>query len=149
MPDPKKPEGDGMPDFSGVTGGASTTAKTKTPAVVYETYTVKPGDSLSKIAKRTLGSTRRWPELFAANRDKVSNPRFIRVGQTLVLPSHDAPMAAAGATYIVRRGDCLFSIASAQLGAGTKWKSIWQMNKDRVRDARFIYPGQRLTLPRA
>lgn len=110
-------------------------------------YRVQPGDSLSKIAKRTLGSTRRWPELFAANRRSISNPRFIRVGQTLILPSHDAP--AAGATYVVRPGDCLFNIASSQLGAGSKWKSIWQLNKDRIRDVRFIYPGQRLTLPLA
>ncbi len=107
-------------------------------------YRVKPGDSLSLIAQRTLGSAKKWPQLYAANRDRVTNPRFIRAGQTLVLPTQ-----AGGASYVVKPGDCLFTIASSQLGSGTRWASIWQMNKDKIRDARFIFPGQVLTLPTA
>lgn len=107
-------------------------------------YRVKPGDSLSLIAQRTLGSAKKWPQLYAANRDRVANPAFIRAGQTLVLPTQ-----ATGGSYVVKPGDCLFTIASSQLGSGAKWASIWQVNKDRIRDARFIYPGQVLQLPTA
>jgi nucleoid-associated protein YgaU len=111
-------------------------------------YRVRPGDSLSLIAQRTLGSARKWPQIYAANRDKLSNPRFIRAGQTLALPS-TSNLARGGTSYVVKPGDCLFTIANAQLGQGTKWQSIWQMNRDKIRDARFIYPGQVLTLPTA
>lgn len=86
MPDPKKPADD-MPDFSGVTGGASTTANAKAPAVVYETYTVKPGDSLSKIAKRKYGNANLWKTLFEANKDRIKNPDLIQVGWELKIPA--------------------------------------------------------------
>jgi len=85
MPDPKKPEGDEMPDFSGVTGGASTTAKST--AVVCETYTVKPGDSLSKIAKNKYGNANLWKTIFEANKDRIKNPDLIQVGWELKIPA--------------------------------------------------------------
>ena len=90
MPDPKKPDDD-MPDFSGVTGGASTSAKTATgapvEAVVYETYTVKSGDSLSKIAKHKYGNANLWKTIFEANKDRIKNPDLIQVGWELKIPA--------------------------------------------------------------
>ena len=85
MPDPKKPYDDEMPDFSGVTGGASTTAKA--PAVVFETYTVKPGDSLSKIAKLKYGNANLWKTIHEANKDRIKNPDKIQVGWELKIPA--------------------------------------------------------------
>lgn len=49
-------------------------------------YTVRAGDCLWNIAKRYLGNGSRWPEIYELNRDKVSNPNVIRVGQVLVMP---------------------------------------------------------------
>jgi LysM repeat protein len=46
-------------------------------------YTVKAGDTLSSIAKHEYGSTADWPALWWVNRDKVSNPQVITVGQKL------------------------------------------------------------------
>jgi len=48
-------------------------------------YTVKAGDTLSSIAKHEYGSTADWPALWWVNRDKVSNPQVIMVGQKLKL----------------------------------------------------------------
>jgi nucleoid-associated protein YgaU len=84
MPDNNQPD-DGMPDFSGVTGGASTTAKA--PATVYETYTVKPGDSLSKIAKLKYGNANLWKAIYEANKDRIKNPDLIQVGWELKIPA--------------------------------------------------------------
>ena len=50
------------------------------------TYTVKPGDSLWRIAARELGSGRRWQEIYALNRELISNPSLIFPGQELTLP---------------------------------------------------------------
>ena len=50
-----------------------------------KTYTVKSGDSLSKIAKK-LEIKAGWQRLWAAN-TKVANPDLILVGQKLQLPA--------------------------------------------------------------
>jgi len=48
-------------------------------------YTVKPGDTLSKIAHDVYGSRADWPALWWTNRHKVANPDAIVVGQRLRL----------------------------------------------------------------
>ncbi|HEY9857588.1 MAG TPA: peptidoglycan-binding protein [Stenomitos sp.] len=55
------------------------------------TYTVRPGDSLSVIAKRELGNASRWREIFDLNQDQIKDPNRIFPGQTLKLPKSDAP----------------------------------------------------------
>src|SRR5215472_442058 len=50
-------------------------------------YTVKAGDTLSSIAKHEYGSATAWPALWWVNRQKVSNPETIMVGQRLNLSS--------------------------------------------------------------
>jgi nucleoid-associated protein YgaU len=50
------------------------------------TYTVKPGDTLSAIAKQFYGNTNDYVKIFNANRDQVSNPDRIKPGQVLKIP---------------------------------------------------------------
>lgn len=78
-----------MPDFSGVTGGASTTAKAADgkPAEVHEIYEVVAGDSLSKIAKRKYGNAKLWTILHEANRELVKDPNVIQIGWKLRIPA--------------------------------------------------------------
>ncbi|MCY1157353.1 MAG: LysM peptidoglycan-binding protein [Citricoccus sp.] len=51
-----------------------------------KTVTVKPGDTLAKIA-RSYGVEGGWKALHAANADTVANANLIFVGQTLHLPA--------------------------------------------------------------
>ena len=51
-----------------------------------KTYTVKPGDTLSQIAKEQLGDANAYTEIFNANRDQLSDPSKIKPGQVLKLP---------------------------------------------------------------
>src|SRR5215510_12998221 len=48
-------------------------------------YTVKPGDTLSEIARHVYGSRADWPALWWTNRHKVANPDAIVAGQRLRL----------------------------------------------------------------
>lgn len=51
------------------------------------TYTVKRGDTLWAIAKRTLGSGSRWKEIYNANINLIGkNPDLIYPGQVLRIP---------------------------------------------------------------
>jgi nucleoid-associated protein YgaU len=47
---------------------------------------VKPGDTLSALAREHLGDANRWPEIFALNGGVLTNPNRIVVGQVLQLP---------------------------------------------------------------
>ena len=53
-------------------------------------YTVKAGDTLSKIAKETLGNANQYMEIFNANRDQLQDPDKIKPGQVLKIPHHAA-----------------------------------------------------------
>jgi len=50
------------------------------------TYTVKAGDTLSKIAHETLGDAQAYMEIFNANKDQLSDPNKIKLGQVLKIP---------------------------------------------------------------
>jgi len=50
------------------------------------TYTVKAGDTLSKIAKDTLGDAHAYMEIFNANKDQLNDPNKIKPGQVLKIP---------------------------------------------------------------
>ena len=55
----------------------------------HETYTVKPGDSLWRIAQNKLGDGKRFMDIFYANRDKMDSPEsVIHPGDVLNLPKN-------------------------------------------------------------
>ncbi len=58
------------------------------PAATF--YTVKPGDSLSKIAKEHYGNASKYPAIFEANRPMLSHPDKIYPGQVLRIPGEGA-----------------------------------------------------------
>lgn len=51
-----------------------------------EFYTVKKGDSLSKIAKAYYGNAMKYPVIFEANREVIKDPNLIYPGQVLRIP---------------------------------------------------------------
>ena len=52
------------------------------------TYTVKAGDTLSKIAKEHLGNANAYMDIFNENKDQLSDPDKIKPGQVLKIPQH-------------------------------------------------------------
>jgi len=69
---------------SAAAAAAAAEAETKPPAS--QTYTVKPGDSLSKIAKEHLGNGNLYMEIFNANKDVLTDPDKLKPGMVLKLP---------------------------------------------------------------
>jgi nucleoid-associated protein YgaU len=51
-----------------------------------QTYTVKPGDNLSKISKEFYGDANEYMRIYYANLDKLRDPDRIQVGQQLTIP---------------------------------------------------------------
>lgn len=54
---------------------------------IFGIYTVKAGDTLSKISKKYLDNPNRYSEIFNLNKDILSNPDLIKVGQRLKIPN--------------------------------------------------------------
>lgn len=54
---------------------------------VYATHTVAKGESLSKIAKHYYDDMMKYKQIFDANRDQLSDPDQIEVGQVLTIPN--------------------------------------------------------------
>jgi nucleoid-associated protein YgaU len=50
-------------------------------------YTVKAGDTLSKIAKEHLGDANAYMDIFNANKDQLKDPDKIKPGQVLKIPA--------------------------------------------------------------
>lgn len=53
----------------------------------FRSYTVKPDDTLWDLAERFWGDAARWPEIHAANKDKIKDPHWIYPGQVLKIPA--------------------------------------------------------------
>lgn len=50
-------------------------------------------------------------------------------------------------TYVVVRGDSLWKLAKAAYGKGSMWKTIYEANKDQIKNPNLIYVGQVLEIP--
>ena len=84
-----KPVAKQIPASTEKTITTSTVAKT-TKAAAQE-YTVKVGDTLSKLAERFYNSISKWEKIYEANKDTLKNPHYIYVGQKLIIPPDDHP----------------------------------------------------------
>ena len=75
-----------------------------------------------------------------------------------IIPEQPVPVAAIPeperqkqppqtGTYTVQSGDCLWNIAKKQLGDGSRWQEIYNLNRDKISNPNLIHPGQVLAMP--
>lgn len=113
-------------------------------------YIVVAGDNLSAIAARHGKS---WQELWALNRDRVSNPNKIFPGLKLRIWGNNQPAAPAAPPapvdntryHTVVSGENLSVIA--QKYNLPSYIILWEANKDQIPDPNMIRPGQKLRIP--
>ena len=76
---------------------------------------------------------------------RITNP-----GTVSVEPSRPTDTAPAVTTYTVESGDCLWNIAKACYGDGSRYNEIYEANKGTIGgNPDRIYPGQVLVIPNA
>lgn len=64
-----------------------------------------------------------------------------------VKSNRSAETAPNNTTYTIKKGDCLYNIAKKELGDGSRWKEIFNLNKSKISNPNLIYPNQKITLP--
>ncbi len=74
------------PTYSDLTADINVDPSLPQPPAPEQFYEVAPGDNLSKIAKKFYGNANEYQRIFEANRDQLSDPDKIKVGQRLKIP---------------------------------------------------------------
>nr|MBC7245853.1 LysM peptidoglycan-binding domain-containing protein [Chloroflexota bacterium] len=100
-------------------------------------YVVQPGDNLYRISLKFHVPIE---AIIAVNR--IVNPWYIRAGQILIIPTGAPPVPPATRTYIVQRGDTVWSIAA--MFRVTPWAIISLNN---LANPNLIFVGQPLLIP--
>jgi nucleoid-associated protein YgaU len=107
-----------------------------------ETYHVRRGDTLMRIAFEKYGDLYKWKQIYEANKDKIKDPNVIVAGTVLTLDnvSNDLPVRT-GKKYMIKQGDTLARISNNVYGTPSKWKKIWQHNKPWIPNPNRIFAG--------
>jgi nucleoid-associated protein YgaU len=140
-------------------------------------YVVSEDDSLGlvSVAKKFYGPEQgnkkiNIDRIFEANKNLLKSPDEIFVGQKLTIPplvNLETETKETGSTfadsilekvksigkkkqtvpYVVRQGDCLWRIATEQLGDGSRYKEIKKLNANIIKDEKDIPVGALLRMP--
>lgn len=105
------------------------------------TYKVKAGDSLWKIAQSKLGDGNKWVEI--AKNNNLKNPSILAVGQELKVSQ---VVVTKSSEYTVAKGDSLWKIAVVQYADGYQWTRIWQDNRVIIKNPNMLEVGMVLKL---
>ncbi len=90
-------------------------------------YTVRSGDTLSKISERYYGNSADWRWIYDANRSKIYNPNNIYVGESLTIP-YSAPRTSSYAPrHAKAKATVLTSVTSISGTLGcTSLEKLWE-----------------------
>ncbi|MBN2316870.1 MAG: LysM peptidoglycan-binding domain-containing protein [Sedimentisphaerales bacterium] len=151
---------------------------TQRPSLSNVIYTVCEGDNLADIAKKFYGPKEgnrkaNVLRIFLANRNVLTSPHDLRIGQKLVIP----PLKTEGSDgelfsssmfetvtsigrnslstheptgerrYVVKEGDSLWSISAELLGDGSRYKEISKLNSGILNNDDELAVGMRLRIP--
>ena len=129
-------------------------------------HKVQPNDSLFKISTKYYGNGEKWTKIFEANKDSMSDPNALHVGQQLLIPditvekeanqAFQAPVVKRSNkkdfvnsdTHTVEAGDTLYRLAKKYYDDPTVWIKIYDANKDTIADKGLLQEGQILIIPK-
>jgi len=165
---PRLPTG---PSITPRSGGTTPTHTETHPTATHGTaatdaaansYTVKSGDKLSLIASKFYpGHTQTGIQsILDANKDQLSDANTLKVGMILKIPASapaanvaahgtdvatgDAAKPGEGSFYVVQSGDTLERIARKLYSDGSRWRELFEMNKDTLSDPHNLRVGMKL-----
>lgn len=63
-------------------------------------------------------------------------------------PAQNQAGAVSPEYYEIKKGDTLSAIAKRQYGDASKWQTIYNANKDIIKNPDLIHPGQKIKIPK-
>jgi nucleoid-associated protein YgaU len=134
-------------------------------ASVKAIHKVKQNDSLFKISRKYYGDEAKWHKIYEVNRDNMSGPNALYIGQELLIPeitlakkvplSIEAPIMKKQdnevpiktTEHTVVSGDTLYHLARKYYDDSTMWKIIYEANEDTIVNESSLIEGQILIIP--
>jgi len=106
-------------------------------------------DQTKKETRELAEEVRRNRELFLRKIEELLKKAKVEEEKLKPKEAKLKPPARKYKIYTVKRGDTLESIAADPniYNDPTKWKKIFEANKDRILNPNLIYPGQKLIIP--
>jgi len=107
-----------------------------------ESYRVKKGDTLMKIAFEKYGNLLRWREIFETNKNQLKSYNFLVPGMTLTVEGVEyVVIEKNGNPYLIQKGDSLSKISKGVYGDSHYWRDLWFNNKQLIHNPNKIYYG--------
>ena len=108
-----------------------TEARVEGPYVPLEQIDASSGDRY--VADETVPEAARWDTPAATEQQSIAE---------------DEILTPAGArTYVVQKGDTLYGLARQFYSDQSRWRDIWEANRNRVPDKNVLPVGTRLIIP--
>ena len=64
------------------------------------------------------------------------------------MPARVGPLEVLGERLaVVRQGESLWGVARRTLGKGSRWREIYEANRDAIADPDYLAPGTELAIP--
>lgn len=136
---------DGQIDFEGYIVGVTTSYTGGTDDYGY-TLNIVQERSINLVANIDYSYKKIDIEYNVLRYTPPANPTVNKTNNT---GSSGSSSSGQSGTYTVKSGDTLSSIARAYYGNASKWPDIYNANRDKIKNANLIYPGQVLTIPNA
>ncbi len=139
-------------------GGASVLARAEVtlvhePEVVADTLKAEPKEEIASVETQQQLAQEEEPvalveetkvEDEAEQTTSSTTPDALEKKEPI---QSDKKEIQTGSAVIIRRGDNLWTVARRNYGAGIRYTTIFEANRDQVRDPNRIYPGQVLKVP--
>jgi nucleoid-associated protein YgaU len=135
-------------------------------------YTWKEGDTYRVIANKYYGEGQKFTVLRRSNEgrtdlqpgDKIFIPVFDSEAASVTPPlakgsakgttvatdptaKKEAAKPSSGKVHVVKDGESLWKIAKQELGNGSRWEEIYELNKDVIPASKAVHIGLRLRIP--
>ena len=159
--------GEPVEDAADATGTTRPAASNNVPYIFHD---VRPGETMTSIAQRYYGDATLVHALAAFN--GLDDPNSLRVNHRLRIPASgdlgEKPDSSNRAnstprnvsqtkptqpqqvytTYTVQRGDTLSELSLELLGTSRRWRELYELNKDAIRDPDNLLAGTVLKVPK-
>jgi len=59
----------------------------------------------------------------------------------------ESPVKVSTKEYIIQKNDSLWKIAEKEMGSGHRWKYLYELNKDRIKNPKKLKAGTKIEIP--